>query len=131
MFVTLLLVTLLIAFGVSVLMAVFFAKPIQRILQRIVADEISMAWERYLRFAIVVVGISSGVRIWELEKYITPPPGKEGEIVALTSERWILEVYRTIIGSLQGIAWLLLVFFIFGLIAFVIVRAFELKRAKA
>jgi hypothetical protein len=74
------------------------------------------------------VGISSGVRIWELEKYITPLRTSDFVITQLTTERWILEVYRTLIGSLQGIAWLLLVFFIFALLAFVIVRVFELRR---
>jgi hypothetical protein len=42
-----------------------------------------------------------------------------------------LEVYRTIIESLQGIAWLLLVFFVIALLAYVIVRIFEMKRGKA
>ena len=88
-------------------------------------------WEKYLKFAIYIVGISSGVRIWELERYITPPATREGQILELTRERWVLEVFRTVIGSLQGVAWMLLVFFLFALIAFVIVRAFELKRQKA
>ncbi len=39
-----------------------------------------------------------------------------------------MELYRTIIGTLQGIAWMLLVFFVFALVAYVIVRAFELKK---
>ena len=48
----------------------------------------------------------------------------------MTRDRWVLEVYRTIIESLQGLAWLLLVFFAVALLAFVIVRVFELKKAK-
>jgi hypothetical protein len=43
----------------------------------------------------------------------------------LTQDRWVLEVYRTVIESLQGIAWLLLVFFIIALIAFVVIRIVE------
>ncbi|HOT00012.1 MAG TPA: hypothetical protein PLY66_03305, partial [Acidobacteriota bacterium] len=54
----------------------------------------------------------------------------EQEILALTTDRWVLEVYRTVIGAMQGVAWLLLVFFIFALIAFVVVRAMELGRAR-
>ena len=64
----------LIALGVSTIVARVFKEPIQRILQRLIADEISTAWERYMRFAIFVVGISQGVRIWELERYITRSP---------------------------------------------------------
>ncbi len=128
MFVTLLIVTFLISFVVSGIVVRMFGKPIDKILRRIIADEISQAWVKYLKFAIYVVGISSGVRIWSLERYITPEQLERGQIIELTTERWVLEVYRTIIGSLQGIAWLLLIFFIFALIAFVIVRIFELRR---
>jgi hypothetical protein len=101
------------------------------ILNRLIEDSISNAWLRYLIFAIYVVGISSGVRIWELEKYITPADPEKSEVIILNSDRWILEVYRTIIGTLEGIAWLLLVFFIFALIAYVIIRLVELKNEKA
>jgi hypothetical protein len=130
-FLTLLGVTFGISLVVSGLLAYLFSKPVRSILRRIIADEISLAWENYLKFAVYVVGISSGVRIWDLERYITPPATREGQVLALTRERWVLEVFRTVIGSLQGIAWMLLVFFLFALIAFVIVRAFELKRQKA
>jgi hypothetical protein len=75
------------------------------------------------------------VHIRDLEKYlttppITTPPGKGMEILQLTNERWFLEVYRTTIGSLQGLAWALLVFFICALLAFVIVRNAEMLKSK-
>ncbi len=73
----------------------------------------------------------AGVRINELERYITRPPVQNAEIVWLTLERWVLEVYRTVISVLQGFAGVLLIFFIVALIAFVVVRVVELKRAKA
>ena len=130
MFLTLLLVTFAIATVVSIIVARAFSKPINQILTRIIADEISVAWRRYLMFAIYVVGISSGVRIWELEKYITKPAYKDAEIVQLTGDRWVLEVYRTIIETLQGLAWVLLVFFVVALLAFVVVRIFEMRRQK-
>ncbi len=130
MFITLLAITFLISLGVAAIVAGIFAKPIDQILARIISDEISRAWVKYLKFAIYVVGVSSGVRIWELERYITPPQIKDAQVIQLTRDRWVLEVYRTIIESLQGLAWLLLVFFIFALIAFVIVRVFELKKSR-
>lgn len=127
MFITLLIVTFAIAIAVSSIIVRVFKKPIDKILVRIISDEINRAWSKYLMFAIYITGISSGVRVWDLEKYITKPMLEHAEIVQLTTERWVLEVYRTVIGTLQGIAWMLLVFFIFALIAYVIVRAFELK----
>jgi ABC-type xylose transport system permease subunit len=131
MFLLLLLVTLLVALGVSLVVAWMFTKPIDSILKRIISDDISSAWLRYLKFAIMVVGVSAGVRIYEIEKYVTPQRhDKEARIVQLTSERWILELYRTIIEALQGIAWMLLVFFVFALIAYVIVRIAETRRIR-
>ncbi len=127
MFITLLVATFLIAFVVSTIAVLFFSSPINKILDRIISDQISRAWSKYLKFAIYVTGISSGVRIWNLEKYITKPQYSNSEIVQLTTERWVLEVYRTIIETLQGVAWMLLAFFICALIAYVIVRVFEMK----
>jgi len=129
MFLTLLAVTFAVAFFVTTLVVFFFSKPINKILARIISDEISTAWSRYLKFAIYVTGISSGVRIYALEKYITKPAVENAEIVSLNAQRWILELYRTIISTLQGVAWMLLVFFVFALVAYVIVRIFETRRS--
>lgn len=131
MFLTLLLVTFTVALAVSALVARAFSRPVDRILARIIADEISGAWRRYLMFAIVVVGVSSGVRIYELERYITPQPCGDKDtqqVLALSTERWVLELYRTIIESMQGIAWLLLVFFVVALVAYVVVRIAESRK---
>ena len=129
MFILLLLVTLITASTVTFVAVRIFSGPITRILDRIIADEISIAWVKYLKFAIYVVGISGGVRIHSLERYITALQEQENPIV-LTAERWILELYRTIIESLQSIAWLLLVFYIFALIAYVIVKIFEKRKGR-
>ena len=130
MFITLLGVTFLISFTVSGFVVAVFNKPVTQILERILADSISRAWVRYLQFAMIVVGISSGVRVWELEKYLLPAKSTDSAILQLTKERWILEVYRTIIGSLEGLALLLFVFFIFALLAFVVVKIFEMRQQK-
>jgi len=130
MFIKLLITTFLLAFVVSTVVVAFFLMPINRILARIIRDQISKAWSKYLVFAIYVTGISAGVRIWDLEKYVTRPDFEGSEIVQLTSQRWVFECFRAITGTLQGIAWMLLVFFVFALIAYVIVRAFELRSHK-
>lgn len=129
MFLLLLLVTLITAAVVSYIVVLVFRKPLAAILDRIVSEEIGFAWARYLTFAILVVGISGGVRIGELEDYVRQPTEHFTPPV-LTGDRWVLEVYRTIIESMQSIAWMLLVFFVFALIAFVIVRAFELRAQR-
>ena len=126
MFFALMVATLAIAAAVSFLVVRLFDKPVSTILNRIVSSELSPAWQKYLRFAIYVVGISGGVRIWDLEKYISPQE-RDAVPLVLTPERWMLEIYRTLLETLQSIAWMLLVFFVFALIAYVVVRAFEMK----
>jgi hypothetical protein len=130
MFITLLIVTFLISATVSFIIVQVFSTPIAKILYRIVADEIAAAWVKYIRFAIYVVGISGGVRVNSLQRYIIPRVTEESP-VELTSERWILEIYRTVIEALQSIAWMLLVFFVFALIAYVVVRIFESRQTPA
>jgi hypothetical protein len=126
MFITLLVVTFLIAAATSTVVALLFSRPINKILSRLVSDELAPMWRRYVLFAIYVVGISGGVRVWDVEKYITPD--KEGQILTLNSDRWVIELYKTIIGTLQSVAWMLLIFFLFALLAYVVVRGFEFKR---
>ena len=125
MFLTLLVVTFLIAALVSTLAALLFRRPLHRILRRLIPEDLSDAWHRYLMFAIVVVGIGGGVRVGSLSRYIEPV-GNQPPLV-LNGDRWTLEIYQTVMGTLQSIAWLLLLFFVFALIAYVIVRGLEAR----
>lgn len=129
MFLTLLLVTFAIALLVSFIVARIFSASILRILERVVSPDLAGAWHRYMIFALYVVGISGGVRIFSLEQYVNPTDPKMPPLV-LTPERWTLEVYRTVIETLQSTAWMLLVAFVFLLIAYVIARGLELRASK-
>ena len=128
MFITLLIVSFITSFLVCVIVSELFKKPIESILQRLIAEDIYSAWSRYLTFAIYVVGISGGVRIWELEKYITPRIQGQ-QATDLNLDRWTLETYRTIIGTLQSTAWMLLMFFISALLAYVVLKGVEVYKA--
>jgi len=129
MFLLLLFATFAVALGVSFAVMWLFTKPIDSVLQRIIADEISAAWSKYMKFAILVVGVSSGVPVHDLERFVSATlGGREVQSVAsLGFDRWIFELYRAAIETLQGIAWMLLVFFVFALIAYVIVRIGEMR----
>lgn len=129
MFFSLLLATFVIASTVSLIVVRFFDGSIGQILARIVSPELAGAWQRYVRFAAYVVGISGGVPVYRLEHYIQARE-QDVQVLTLTAESWTLEIYRTVIGTLQSLAWLLLVVFVVALIAFVIVRAFELRQPR-
>jgi hypothetical protein len=130
MLISLLLITLLVALAVSTLAALIFARPARRILRSILPPEISSAWVRFLVFALYVVGVAGGVRIHQIERYLDSH-GPAGPPLTLNRDRWIIELYSTAIGSLASIAWLLLVFFVFALIAYVVMRALEGRGRKA
>jgi hypothetical protein len=132
MFFVLLVLTLGVALATSLLIVFLFRKPIRQILDRVIGEEIASGWHRFLLFAIFVVGVSSGVQIWKLEQYVHPErfgPREGGVVPPLTLDgpSLGLEIYRTIIQTLQGVAWALLVFFVVALIAFAIIRRGETR----
>ena len=133
MFYYLMISTFVLALGVSFMVMRLFSQSIQDILARIIQDPIHDAWAKYTKFAGMVVGTSSGIRIYDMEKYITPLTYTDNNkkiVIELTQERWVLEIYRTIIETLQGLAWMMLVFFMVALLAYVIVRWAEIKHQK-
>lgn len=129
MFFLLLLLTFVIALVVSFVVARLFSDSIRRIFARLIPEDLSAAWHRYVMFALYVVGVSGGVRVYELEQYVSPR-GPEMPVLTLTPERWTLEIYRTVIATLQRTAVMLLVFFLVSLFAYVIVRGFEMWGAR-
>jgi hypothetical protein len=131
MFLMLLLVTLVTALLTSGAVVALFRRPIRQILDRIIGPDLAHAWQRFLLFAIFVVGVSSGVQIWKLEQYVRVEnmgPGVPGRPpLVLNAESMGLEIYRTILQVLQGVAWALLVFFVVALAAFVFLRRSEAR----
>ena len=136
MFYYLMICTFLLALIVSFVVMKVFSSSINQILARIIHDPIHAAWAKYTKFAGMVVGTSSGIRIYDMEKYISPltytgtGENQKSVIIELTQERWFLEIYRTIIETLQGLAWMMLLFFMVSLFAYVIVRWSEIKYKK-
>ena len=124
MFYGLLLVTFAVALLTAYAVTRAFSSPTRAILQHVVGQELFELWHRYLLFALLVTGVSCGAPVWAIEKYITPRSSGT-EVVALNAERWTLEVYRTLVDTLQGTASALFVFFLLAVVLHV-----WLKRAR-
>src|SRR5688572_26257684 len=103
MFVLLLIVTFTLATAASYVLARMFDRPLAGIIQRLIPDELAVAWQRYILFGLYLIDVNGGVRIWQFEKYVLPLRG-DREVLVLTADRWALEVYRTLMGSLRSIA---------------------------
>ena len=109
---------LFLSFLVSMLVMYFFSPSIFKILKEIVVDSISVAWGKYIQFAGIVVGISSGVNVYQFNGYIDDD-GK-AKVLKLVPEKIVLTLYDTIISTLQGLSWMFLLFFVTSLIAYII-----------
>ncbi len=125
-FYSLLLTTFLMAVVVSLIVIFAFRKSIKTIFMRIIGEDIAIVWEKFLVFALLVVGIASGVNIRMLERFIAPAT-EQNPTPELTTESWVLELFRTMLNSLGGLAWALLIFFLVALITYVIVKGREKK----
>lgn len=131
MFITLLLVTFVLALAVSALVARLFAQPLHSILTRIIDDPISEAWVRYMKFAILVVGVSAGVRIGELENTSRRGAGmKKPKSCRLPASAGCSKCIAPLSNRCKA-SRMLLVFFVVALMAYVVVRLGELKRRRA
>jgi hypothetical protein len=117
------------AFGAAWL----FSKPIDDFLERFIVDPmVCEAWGKYIRFAIVAVGISTGARVQMFEDYVSSSETTRAAILArATEEMWALELYRTVTGTIVGLAWLMLAFCVMVLIAKVAVKSVSNNAARA
>lgn len=131
MFLSLLPVTLGTAILTSILVMLGFRKPIRTILEKIVSETLAPAWTRFMNFVVFVVGVSCGVDVYKIERYVFPQ-GANSQIPPFTLDlnRWMLEIYSVSISSLKGIAWALMMFFMVTLVVFAVVRVIEAFAAR-
>src|ERR1700739_1847721 len=123
MFVVLFLVTLAVALGVSYIIAKGSKHPIENVLHHFFAPHLSAAFAKYLQLAIVLVGVCAGTRVRALQDYISAPDyNKRAMLEQLTQEFWVMKLYRTVIGTLEGILWLIFLFALVVIVAVAIMR---------
>ena len=118
------LMSLAVSFGVSHLVANSFLQSVDEMLKKMVFDEMRLAWLKYVKYAIYVGGVASGVRIAETQKYVN----QNGQ---LSAGAWVREIYVTVIEALKGILWILLLFLAIGLIAYIVLRVVESRHEDA
>src|SRR5258708_37289661 len=108
MFVALFGASFVLGLALSVAVAWVSREAIESVLRRFVADHVvRAAFSKYIGFAIVVVGISTGTRVRVLQEYISATAeNKAAMAAALTQEPWVLVMYRTNLRTLEGMALL-------------------------
>jgi len=126
---TLIISCTLLSLLVSIIAMFFFSKPIRVMVSSILPDELATAWSTFMRYMIVVIGVGGGVRIYNYEKYLDT--GAADHVpVPLTSGRWALELYDTLLNTLSSIGWLVFWLFAIVMIAYVILKVRERKKTS-
>ena len=130
MFYALFVAIVAVALAASLAVVRFFDPAVYKILLRTLGQDLADAWRRYISVAILVAGISGGVRPWNLEQYLPPSAGKGSTQLEITGARWLLELWNALTETLRSIALVMLLFFLCSMMAYVIARSLELRRAK-
>jgi hypothetical protein len=123
MFVVLFLASVLVSLAVSYFIAKASHYPIENALRHFFAPQLSAAFAKYLQLAFILVGVCAGARVRALQDYISAPDYNKPAILdQLTQEFWVMELYRTVIGALEGILWLIFLFALGVAVAVLIMR---------
>ena len=114
---------------VSFFVASVCETPLAILMRRIIQNETSHTFTRYVRYATYLVGISYGATVNPLSSEL------KAQILESISIRnvpnfpewwmWLIWIPTVIMQSLTAIASMYLVFFIFGLIAYITVKVRE------
>jgi hypothetical protein len=115
------------AIAIAACVTIFFSKSIDEALTRVIPAEMASAWNRYVKFALFVVTLAGGMRLSELTQFLamrTPggPPVPAGQA--------LLEVFKSITGSLIAAAVALLGFFAATLVVRASMRIYDERRVK-
>lgn len=133
MFLALFAASFLLSLMISALLVWLFSKPIDDFLYRFIIDPmIVTAWSKYVRFAIIAVGVSTGTQVAPFQDYVSAPGYSKAAIAAqVTQEFWALQLYRTVASTLIGLAWLMLAFCIMTVIAKMIIKPVSRNETRA
>jgi hypothetical protein len=104
--------------------------PLRGVLHRLVGLDASEHWYRFAIFALYITSVGHGVQVSRLERYIQKTH-KQDVMPRLTVEAWIYEIYQVIEWTLQGLGLGAMTVFVIGLLAVVVLRAFEMRRDKS
>lgn len=110
------------ALAVSGFATLAFSVSVDEVLKRLLPAELAAAWSRYVKFALFTASFIGGLRLQELGALVSRG---QGDGARLAADQGLVEVYRTIAGSLGAAAWTLLAFFAGTLCVYGAARVYE------
>jgi len=112
---------------IAACMVLFFSDPIDEALGRVVPPEMAPAWRQYAKFALFVVAFVGGLRVSELGSLVA---ARAASSPPLTAGQSLLEVLKSIAGSLTASAIALLAFFAATLAVDASRRVYQARRVE-
>jgi hypothetical protein len=104
-----------------------FMPWLNRILDHLASQPLAHAWRKCLNWAIILVGLQGGVRVWELENFAL----SQNKIPFNTNPLyWILEIYRVFIDTAQSCIWVIILFLLVALLVEAIVLVLNRKNKQ-
>jgi hypothetical protein len=114
--------------AIAACVVVLFSRSIDEALLRVIPAEMVSSWRLYVKFALFVVTFAGGLRLSELAQlFALRAPGA----APLAAEQSLLEVLRSVSGSLIAAASALLAFFAATLVVYASRRVYFAHRADA
>lgn len=95
MFSVVLFTCLLFALAVCFATIALLWRPLADLMANRLSPSAAILWSRTLKFAICVIGVSLGIRVWEIERFLLPDQEITANIV-------VLEAYKTLLRTAQA-----------------------------
>lgn len=122
---------LAISFAAAIVLAacvtLFFSRPIDEALGRVVPPEMGSAWRQYAKFALFVVTLAGGMRVSELSSLVAM---RAASSPPMTAGQGLMEVLKSVSGSLTAAAIALLAFFVAALAIDASRRVYRARRLE-
>lgn len=112
------------AVAIAACVVLLFSESIDMALVRVVPAELVSAWRRYVKFALFTVTFAGGMRLTELAEFIAmrAPAGPP-----LTAAQSLLEILKTLKGSLIAASVTLLAFFAATLAMYAAILLYQMR----
>jgi hypothetical protein len=129
MFVTLLVVSLILAAFLALVVLRFLRSSLRGILNRVVGTDSADHWYRFALFALYITSVGHGVEAYHLDRYIQKLH-KDDFIATLSLDTWVYELYEVVERTLTALACGVVTIFIIALVCLVVLRIFEMRQSR-
>jgi hypothetical protein len=87
-----------------------FSALIDGVLRRLITGEMAAAWTLFTKFALFVAALTGGLRLADMGALLSSAQTGAAQS-SINSAKVLLEVFKAVLGTLNGAVWMLLLIF--------------------